>query len=56
MVRVTKLVQDLAGVFAVHGRVAPQGIALAIETQGLRDDRVWGIWSIYPDGRAWAAS
>jgi hypothetical protein len=25
-----------------------------LETQGLRDDRVWGIWSIYPDGRRWA--
>jgi hypothetical protein len=24
-----------------------------METQGLRDTRVWGIWSIYPDGRHW---
>ncbi len=24
------------------------------EDQGLRDRRVWGIWSIYPDGRHWA--
>src|SRR6185369_11209428 len=24
------------------------------ESQGLRDTRLWGIWSIYPDGRAWA--
>jgi len=25
----------------------------SLETQGLRDDRVWGIWAIYPDGRHW---
>jgi hypothetical protein len=24
------------------------------ESQGLRDRRLWGIWSIWPDGRAWA--
>ncbi len=24
------------------------------EDQGLRDRRLWGIWSIYPDGRHWA--
>ncbi len=24
-----------------------------LETQGLRDDRMWGIWSIWPDGRHW---
>jgi hypothetical protein len=24
-----------------------------METQGLRDSRVWGIWAIYPDGRRW---
>jgi hypothetical protein len=23
------------------------------ESQGLRDQRVWGIWSIWPDGRVW---
>jgi hypothetical protein len=23
------------------------------EAQGLRDDRVWGLWAIYPDGRQW---
>ncbi len=23
------------------------------ESQGLRDQRMWGIWSIYPDGRYW---
>ena len=23
------------------------------ESQGLRDRRLWGIWSIYPDGRQW---
>ncbi len=26
----------------------------SMETQGLRDDRMWGIWSIYPDGRVWS--
>lgn len=24
-----------------------------LETQGSRDGRLWGIWSIYPDGRLW---
>ncbi len=24
-----------------------------LETQGLRDFRLWGIWAIWPDGRAW---
>jgi hypothetical protein len=24
-----------------------------LESQGNRDGRVWGIWSIYPDGRNW---
>ncbi len=24
------------------------------ESQGLRDRRLWGIWSIWPDGRNWA--
>jgi hypothetical protein len=23
------------------------------ESQGLRDQRMWGIWSIWPDGRVW---
>ena len=23
------------------------------ESQGLRDQRLWGLWSIWPDGRAW---
>ena len=25
----------------------------SLETQGNRDGRIWGIWSIYPDGRYW---
>ncbi len=25
----------------------------SLESQGNRDSRVWGIWSIYPDGRNW---
>jgi len=24
-----------------------------METQGLRDSRMWGIWAIWPDGRRW---
>jgi hypothetical protein len=24
-----------------------------LETQGLRDTRMWGIWAIWPDGRHW---
>ena len=24
------------------------------ESQGVRDRRLWGIWTIYPDGREWA--
>jgi hypothetical protein len=23
------------------------------ESQGLRDPRIWGLWAIWPDGRAW---
>ncbi len=26
----------------------------SLETQGLRDLRVWGLWAIQPDGRKWA--
>lgn len=25
----------------------------SFESQGLRDQRMWGIWSIWPDGRVW---
>ncbi len=25
-----------------------------LESQGLRDGRMWGLWSIWPDGRHWA--
>jgi hypothetical protein len=25
----------------------------SFETQGLRDSRLWGLWSIWPDGRYW---
>jgi hypothetical protein len=25
----------------------------SFETHGLRDSRLWGIWTIYPDGRHW---
>lgn len=25
----------------------------SFESQGLRDERMWGIWTIWPDGRVW---
>ena len=33
----------------VDGRLAYS----TLESQGLRDGRMWGIWSIWPDGRHW---
>jgi len=33
----------------VDGRLAYS----TLESQGLRDGRMWGIWSIWPDGRDW---
>ncbi len=33
----------------VDGRLAYS----TLESQGLRDGRMWGIWSIWPDGREW---
>lgn len=40
---------------ALHPTVLRDGrlIFSSYESQGLRDRRVWGIWSIYPDGRQW---
>ncbi len=40
---------------ALHPTVLQDGrlIWSSHEDQGLRDTRLWGIWSIYPDGRAW---
>lgn len=41
---------------ALHPTVLADGRVLfsSHEDQGLRDLRLWGIWSIYPDGRHWA--
>ncbi len=40
---------------ALHPTILKDGRLMfsSSETQGLRDDRVWGLWSIYPDGRRW---
>ena len=40
---------------ALHPTVLRDGrlIFSTYESQGLRDRRVWGIWSIFPDGRGW---
>lgn len=41
---------------ALHPTVLRDGRMLfsSHEDQGLRDRRLWGIWSIWPDGRTWA--
>ncbi len=40
---------------ALHPTILQDGrIAFSsYESQGLRDRRLWGIWTIYPDGRSW---
>ncbi len=40
---------------ALHPTILQDGRILfsSHEDQGLRDRRLWGIWSIYPDGRHW---
>jgi len=40
---------------ALHPTILRDGRLLfsSHEDQGLRDTRLWGIWSIQPDGRAW---
>ncbi len=40
---------------ALHPTILRDGRILfsSHEDQGLRDRRLWGIWSIYPDGRSW---
>ncbi|MFK7958348.1 MAG: hypothetical protein AB8B96_19800 [Lysobacterales bacterium] len=40
---------------ALHPTILKDGrlIFSSYESQGIRDRRVWGIWSIYPDGRHW---
>lgn len=41
---------------ALHPTILRDGriIFSSHESQGLRDQRLWGIWSIWPDGRLWA--
>ena len=40
---------------ALHPTILTDGRVLfsSYEAQGLRDQRVWGVWAIYPDGRKW---
>ena len=40
---------------ALHPTVLMDGRVMfsSYEAQGLRDRRLWGLWSIYPDGRNW---
>lgn len=40
---------------ALHPTVLMDGRVMfsSYEAQGLRDQRVWGLWAIYPDGRNW---
>lgn len=41
---------------ALHPTILKDGrlIFSSYESQGLRDRRIWGVWSILPDGRGWA--
>ena len=41
---------------ALHPTILRDGrlIFSSYESQGLRDRRIWGVWSILPDGRGWA--
>lgn len=41
---------------ALHPTILRDGRVLfsSFEAQGLRDQRVWGLWSIHPDGTNWA--
>ncbi len=40
---------------ALHPTVLTDGRVMfsSYEAQGLRDSRLWGLWSIWPDGREW---
>lgn len=40
---------------ALHPTVLTDGRVMfsSYEAQGLRDNRVWGLWAIWPDGRKW---
>lgn len=41
---------------ALHPTVLRDGRIMfsSYESQGLRDERLWGIWAIWPDGRNWS--
>ena len=40
---------------ALHPTILKDGRVMfsSYEAQGLRDQRMWGLWSIWPDGRVW---
>ncbi|MBL8142002.1 MAG: hypothetical protein JNM38_12865 [Acidobacteria bacterium] len=40
---------------ALHPTILRDGRIMfsSFETQGIRDSRLWGLWTIQPDGRAW---
>lgn len=40
---------------ALHPTILSDGRVMfsSYEAQGLRDSRLWGLWAIWPDGRAW---
>jgi hypothetical protein len=40
---------------ALHPTILADGRVMfaSYEAQGLRDQRLWGLWAIYPDGRRW---
>lgn len=40
---------------ALHPTVLTDGRVMfsSYEAQGLRDNRVWGLWALWPDGRKW---
>lgn len=40
---------------ALHPTILKDGRVMfsSYEAQGLRDQRIWGLWSIWPDGRQW---
>jgi len=50
---------DQVGYLNLHGALHPVVLTdgrvmfSSGETQGRRDPRAWGIWAMYPDGRAW---
>lgn len=41
---------------ALHPTILQDGRIMfsSFEAQGIRDNRLWGLWAIYPDGRDWS--